>query len=303
MCNRHIGPLHTRMNHDDARAAIRHGAIAGLVAAAMTAAAAASGSAGAGGFRGVLADPRLVLEVALMLGLAWGVHRRARTAAVLLLLTFVAARIALALDTGRVPFPVLTLLLVGFQARAIWGAVVHHRLRRRADPGHRPGWVRPALLGAPVAILVALGLVASVLTWMGQMLPGRVQDGTELAVPVRAQLHQLGLLDADERIAWFFGLGWRSVAEGGHLLTDRRVLAWWPVDQELQRYEIALEDLRYVELEQPASIFQPAVYRVGSDHTRDSFPLVLSPRRGGDQRFIGALRDRVATNHGLSPVR
>lgn len=284
---------------------MRHGAVAAVVSAVVTAtvgAMALSGSVAES--MAAFADPWLLLDAALMLALAWGVHRRSRTAAVLLLLTFVAARISLAVDIGRFPFPVLSLLMAWFFAQAIRGSFVHHRLQRQASPGHRPGWLWPTLLGAPVAILVVLALALSVLTWNGTLLPSRVQDGSELAAPVRAQLRELGLLEADERVAWFFGHGTRSLDEGGNLLTDRRVLAWWPGEGgAVERHAIALEDLRYVDQEHAGGVLEPAVYRVGSENPEDWFTLVLSTERGGDRRFVATVRERVASNLGRSPER
>lgn len=286
------------MDREDALKAMRRGAIAAVVSATVTAGAMVLARAGSGdGLLGYFADPWMILDVGLMLALAWGVHRRSRTAAVLLLLTFVAARIILALDTGRFPFPLLSLLLIWFFARAIQGAVVWHRLQRQADAGHRPGWAWPVLLGAPVAVLVGLGLTFSVMSWNGSLLPGRVQDGTELAAPVRDQLRALGLVESDERVAWFYAHGLRSVGAGGNLLTDRRVVAWWPgQDGELEHYAIALADLRYVELEQPGGVLEPAVYRIGSENPEDWLTLVLATEKGGDRRFIEAIRKRVASN-------
>lgn len=293
------------LDHDDALKAMRHGAAAAVASAAMTAAAMALAVSGAGaGAMAYFADPWLLLDVAVMLGLAWGVHRRSRTAAVLLLLTFVAARFALAVDTGRVPFPVLSLVLVWFFARAIQGAFVHHRLLRQADPGHRPGWLRPTLLGTPVAALVAVALTLSVMTWNGSLLPSRVQNGTELAAPLRAQLRALGLLQPDERVAWFFGHGLRSLGDGGNLLTDRRVLAWWPgADGAIEQHAIALEDLRYIDLEQAGGVLAPALYRVGSEDPADWFTLVLSTERGGDLQFVATVRERIDRNLGRSGQR
>lgn len=291
------------MDRDEALKAMRHGAIAAVVSAAVTAGAMVLALAGPGdGLLGYFADPWLVLDIGLMLALAWGVHRRSRTAAVLLLLTFVVARIILALDTGRFPFPLLWLLLIWFFARAIRGAVVWHRLQRQVDAGHRPGWVWPALLGAPVAVLLALSLTFTVMSWNGSLLPGRVQDGTELAAPVREQLRVLGLLEPDERVAWFYGHGLRSLSDGGNLLTDRRVLAWWPGEVgELEHHAIALEDLRYADLEHAGGVLEPAVYRVGSENPEDRLTLVLATEQGGDRRFIAAVRKRIASNLGRSP--
>jgi hypothetical protein len=293
------------LDHDDALRAMRHGAIAAVVLAALTAAAVAVALAGTGtGSIGDFADPWMILDAALMLGLAWGVHRRSRTSAVLLLLAFIAARIVLALDTGRLPFPVLSLLFAWYFARAVQGAVVHHRIVRQADPGHRPGWLRPALLAVPVVALLVMGLTVAAMTRSGSLLPSRVTDGTGLAAPLRAQLRELGLLQPDERVAWFFGHGTRSLCDGGNLVTDRRVLAWWPgADGAIEQRAIALADLRYLDLEQAGGVLEPAVYRVGSENPQDWITLVLSTERGGDQRFIAGIRERIAGNLGRTQGR
>jgi hypothetical protein len=81
--------------------------------------------------------PHLLPETALMLGLAYGVHRRSRVCAVLLLIDFLLPKIALYVVTGTLVLNNAWLILIGTSLAGVYGAFRHHRLRARAAAAAR----------------------------------------------------------------------------------------------------------------------------------------------------------------------
>lgn len=76
--------------------------------------------------------PHLVPATALMVGLAYGVHRRSRVCAVLLLVDYLLPRIAMYVVTGTLVLNNAWLMLIGTGLAGVYGAFRHHRLRARA---------------------------------------------------------------------------------------------------------------------------------------------------------------------------
>jgi membrane protease YdiL (CAAX protease family) len=71
-------------------------------------------------------------------------------------------------------------------------------------------WLVLAMLGAAVAVLVAIG----VLTWLGWVAPGRLEDGGLLALPLQQALMALGAVRRGRRVGGGdlqAGLGWLPV--------------------------------------------------------------------------------------------
>lgn len=74
----------------------------------------------------------LLIETGVMLGLAYGVHRRSRICAVLLLFDFLLPKIATYLVLGTLVLNNAWIVLVGTSVAGVYGTVRHQRLRERA---------------------------------------------------------------------------------------------------------------------------------------------------------------------------
>ena len=142
------------MNKSEAIKATRHGAIAALVAAAIS------------GFvvvvailtdaRGILAqwnDPAFVIDIVLVLVCAYGMYRKSRTAALLMFFYYLIDRIIIAIETEVSIGVIVTIVFLYFFGRAIQGAFVYHKLLKEENPEYKATTKWAYILGIP-SILV-----------------------------------------------------------------------------------------------------------------------------------------------------
>lgn len=101
---------------------IKHAWVAGLVSAAMTTVASVLGVAGFSIFN--------LLDAALVLGLTFGIYKKSRTCAVVMLVYFLVGRIMLLMETGQVHGLFGAIVFVYFYARGVQGTLAYHKLRK-----------------------------------------------------------------------------------------------------------------------------------------------------------------------------
>jgi hypothetical protein len=121
---------------EEIRKKIKNGWVAAIISAAFTLvitllAMSRAGSVGAAPLE--LASIQLV-DVALLLGLAFGVYKKSRTCAVLLLIYFVASKIIIAMEGGKAGGTIMGLVFIYFYGQAVVGTFAYHKLKKRQDP-------------------------------------------------------------------------------------------------------------------------------------------------------------------------
>ena len=121
---------------DEIHKKIRNAAVAGLVSAAITllfALLAASGTAVVAGFG--LAQ---LVDVALILGLSFGIYKRSRTCAVIMLVYFVISKIWIIRVTGQFSGGLVALVFLYLYGQGVAGTFAFHRWKKRASGGQAP---------------------------------------------------------------------------------------------------------------------------------------------------------------------
>ncbi|MBE5316703.1 MAG: hypothetical protein H4O13_15030 [Xanthomonadales bacterium] len=109
---------------------VRHGVVAGCVSGGITLAitlAALFGSA----IQGV--DAWMLVDVALIFGLAYGIWRRSRAAATAMLIYFVASKLIQFVESGQPSGLLISALFVYLYTRAMLATFKLHALRREAQ--------------------------------------------------------------------------------------------------------------------------------------------------------------------------
>jgi serine/threonine-protein kinase len=104
-------------------------------------------------------DKWAFLDVALILGLSFGVAQKSRTCAVLLLLYFVASKVLMWVEAGNVRGLPVALVFMWFFAQGVVGTFQYHGLEGSDAPGREEGgtpWLA-WLLGSVVVVLGAAG--------------------------------------------------------------------------------------------------------------------------------------------------
>jgi len=290
------------MDKTEAITATRHGAIAACISGSVTLALFVFATyTDADGEIGFWNDPAIIIDVILIFACAYGVYRKSRFAAVLLFVYFIFARVAISLETGQMSGIALSLVFLFFYGRAIWGAFAYHRIEKAENPEYKtsPKWI--LVVGAVVAILL-LGVMGLGLLSMSGTIPSTaVQAGAELPQTDKDELVANGILSRDERIEYFYSYGLISILEGGSVLTERRVVVYFPnEDQELEVYALDIGDVVAVDLIEQGGAFTDSVYRISTNDPDAWLQIVLSAENGGDQAFVRALRSKIEESNSMT---
>jgi hypothetical protein len=70
-----------------------------------------------------------LFDVALIFGLAFGIYKKSRACAVLMLIYFIASKILIAIETGKAPGIVLALIFVYYYWQGVAGTFAYHKLK------------------------------------------------------------------------------------------------------------------------------------------------------------------------------
>jgi len=106
---------------------IKNGYIAGLVSAAMTLVVtliAMSGTAMLG------FSAWQLIDVALILGLTFGMYKKSRACAAIMLIYFITSKVLIMMDTGKANGVVMGLLFAYFYGQCVMGTFAYHKLMR-----------------------------------------------------------------------------------------------------------------------------------------------------------------------------
>jgi len=280
------------MDIQTAERATRHGAIAGFLSATvtfvtLTASPFVPRSSKLASFN----DPWTIFDVALAAGLAYGVLRKSRTAALLLFTYFVAAKIYMAGLLTRPAALGMTLVLLYFFGRAIRGSFAYHRLRRAEDPTYRPAPRWAYFVWPPVALLGALLLLTGLAVTLHIVPPTQVLRGQDLHQRERDLLLAEKLLAPDEAVVLFYSGGALSIRERGTILTEQRVVSYVESDGELSVVSAPYSEIEYIAVEQQGTMFHPTVIAVMTTDGR-MFRLLASTDEEGDRRVLKELYER-----------
>jgi hypothetical protein len=176
--------------------------------------------------------------------------------------------------------------LCGFSFLPLIPVVQHvERLHHSLYPGlesYAPfgkGHVLSALIGVPMVGLAVAGTM---------MLPTRALTGAELPDAYREKLVELGHLEPDEQVLFFYSAALFSIEDEGNLLTDRRVVSYQMQEGGPWRASAPLETVAHVEVSWSQSDFEDTVITV---HTSDdrSFRLIVSGEEERDRAFVEKL--------------
>lgn len=281
------------MNREEAQQAVRRGVVAAAVMAVMSVFVVLTAMYSESDRLKYFDSPWLFVDVLIVIVLAVGLYRRSRTAAVLLLVFYIASKIILAIETDAFGGLFIAALFVFFFTRAAQATFALHRIRREEDPSYQPGWKLPLALGLPVASLIVLSLTMVLLGSSGLILPSKVIAGSEVDEAHAKEL-RTHLLDDDERIEYLYPHDLTSLMESGNVLTDRRVILYvTDENEELMIYEMPLSDVRSVELETTDGLTSISEYRVIGEGDDNWLMLYLSTESRGDQDFVAALRKHI----------
>lgn len=284
------------MDKNQAITATRNGAIAALVSAGLTAFIVTMAIlSDAGGKLSVFNDAVNYIDVALILLLSFGMYRKSRVASIVMVVYFVVAKIILATETGSYSGIVVSLIFIYFFARAVQGAFVYHKLEKAENPEYKPAGKWMYFLGIPTALVFVVFLGFALLSTVGVIPSTRVQSAGEIPASDIASLLDEGVIYSDDQVRYFYSQGLTSVLESGNILTQDRVIFYYLDEAEgMLVYEIPVNEITEVTLEQQGDMTNDSVYKVSTADPDKWIKLFLSVEQKGDQKFVSALRSQVA---------
>ena len=286
------------MDREQAIKATRNGAIAGCVSGffgliLVTVAVFWDSS----GRLALWSDPVNYFDVFLIFVFAFGVFKKSRIAAVMLLVYFVFSRVVIGLETGALTGIGLALVFVFFYVKAIKGAFVFHKIERAENPDYKTAsrWFYFTVIPLSLVFVALLGI--GLASTVGVMPSTEVQAKNEIPQKDYDLLVSNDIIYHDDNVQYFYSNGFTSILEGGSILTDDRVILYLPDEEELGIYELYFEDIASVELLEKGGTFSDSVYKISGHDPEAWLQIALSAENGGDVKFVDALRSYIKNTH------
>lgn len=281
------------MNLASAEKAIRHGAVAGFIFAGFTLTVVSIAVLGQGtGYFEFWDDPTNVVDVVLIGGLSLGILKRSRAAAISLVAFFILAEIHMFTELGRPSGSGIAsaVVFLYFFGRAVLGTFAYHRIRREQDPEYRPVRRWMYFVWVPVGLLGVVMTGGLVLIIIGP--PTAVVAGDDLSQSDLEFLRAEGIVEPNEQIILFYSAGLFSIREDGNLITNRRVISYEELENQIWIGSPSFDEIKTVSIVEPGSFFVDTIVLitlVGGE----SFHLYLSTEKDGDKRFLDELNKRM----------
>ncbi len=165
------------------------------------------------------------------------------------------------------------------------------RLSRQARKSfwRTPVGVLSALLCALAALVfLAFGALGVALE-LGYFPDTAAVAGEDLPDRVVAMLREEGVLEAEERVLYYYSGGLFDYMEDGNLCTDRRVISYWTEEGELYVEAAAYADIVGLEVEPAEGWAFDATFHVELA-SGDVITLFVAGEDDGDEAFEAALR-------------
>ncbi len=232
-------------------------------------------------------------DVALLAGMSFGVYRKNRAAAVLLLIYFLVARIHFWASAGTLRGLPMALVFGYFYVQGIRGTFAYQAMVQKeasaagvpASSGKLWLWV----LGG----LFSLGGVALLggLVYIGSVSPDTaVIPGAQVPERFMTQIRGLSLLEPGERLLFFYSDALIDLEEGCYLLTDRKVVVYRK-EYANPKVIVPISQIKDMDATWSDSFWEDSQITLTlADDSQVWFP--LSSEKGGDKAFVDTLKKR-----------
>ncbi len=153
------------------------------------------------------------------------------------------------------------------------------------------------LLGCGVCVGLCGVVVVAGLLYLGLGIEnGRIPD--TVALP-KSKIHsntlkilrEMGVLEAQEEVQYFYSEGLLSIEETGNLFTDSRVIAYRTDDEGLQLYAATYPEIATVDFVPSESWLDDSTVTI-TTHNGDWFVLFVSAESQGDDLFYQRLLEQ-----------
>ena len=249
--SRRLGPVMTR---EAAMKHVKHAWVAGVALAVLIvfemiyeAVVGSTDSPKANGL-----DWWVLIDVAIVLSLTFGIRRNSRLCAVFMLTYWMSVAVSVAVISGSTnEWPIAAIFAYLF-VQGVRGTFAYHSgAAHHAPSGQRRTYRRWLwrIVGIVAVIVTGFSWIA---VYLSTRVPGAaVIPGEQLADRFLARVQELGVLEEGERIQFFYSDGVFDMEEGFYILTDRKVIIYKREDdpQAMRISFSQIEDLEVVYLD------------------------------------------------------
>lgn len=280
------------MDKSEAIKAANNGAIAALISGVITivivAIAILSNSHGT---LSIWNDPTNLIDIILIFACAFGLWKKSRTAAVVLLVYFILSKIIIGIELDRPAGLILSLIFIYYFAKAVHGTFVFHKIEKDENPEYKSTSHIYYFTGIPIGVIFLLLMVLGILTMTSVLPSTKVVAGSKVYDSDRKLLISKNVISNEDTIKYFYSEGLTSVLEAGSILTDQKVIAYvTDENNKMLIYEIYFKEISSVDLVEKGDFVDPSVYIVKTPYKDKWLKLFLSTEADGDMKFVEELK-------------
>ncbi len=182
-----------------------------------------------------------LFDVALLLALCYGIHRKSRFCSVALLVYHVGGQILVAIESGRSPGALVVLTFGFFYLRGAAGTFKWRRLAMEQGRIARPRSGVKTYLGFGASGLFLAAFIAF-LYWGMNTPPTHVVPGRQLNTRYLDRMKELNVLEDGEEVLYWYSDALSDISEGFYFYTESGVTVY------SESYETPIISVRYEEI-------------------------------------------------------
>lgn len=236
-------------------------------------------------------DPWSWIIGVMILGLIWGMTRKSRTAALLMLLLYVAGVGMQLMILPSLLGIFIGLVIIFFLAKAVYGCFEFHRAEKALNPNHKPSKWWMLALGVPIVLFLGALISLYYMSLWGVIPATHVKSYQEISDKERDFFSEWSIVNDSETLDMFYSFGVLSYKAGGTLLTSERLITFVEDESgELVLTSLKLDEIADVTNDAPGDEWEEAVYYAWpKDETQSGVYIVLSTENSGDEIFMQKL--------------
>ncbi len=244
------------------------------------------------GTLGARNDYANLLDIVFVALCGIGLLKCSRTAAILILIYWVLAKIYAWMILSHASGVVVDVIFLYFFANATRGTFAYRNIQHRQKSYQAPRYKWPLIVGKLLGLLVVGFALYVVLMEAGYFPSTATLSEDKISDYHRSKLVAAGFISENERLIFFYSNALVSVLSDGNVLTDRRVISYELVDGENEYFSAVFDEIHGFEIKSRGDSEEPTVVEIHPIE-KESFILFLSADDDKDLAFLRALSKEV----------
>jgi hypothetical protein len=234
-------------------------------------------------------DPLVLLDVAMILGLTYGIFKHSRLSAILLFIYTLIGLIGIILESNKLVKIVTNLVLLYFFFEGIRGIFAYHK--EKSLKSEKPGKPRRWLIIVSGLGVISFTLFFFVITLIntGYLPDTCVVKGTEMPFRQLSKLTEMNLgLEEDEEVRYFYSTSIVSIKEGGCLFTNKKIITYENFDGGLFVDSADFEEINEIAIGMKGNYLDDTIISILKKND-EYFYLSISTESNKDEEFFSEL--------------